>query len=153
MTRRGYDAGDDAPLETPIGIGHRWYENRDGLLGGTIGVAAGLVFCSQLVAGATLSGTGFIIGLAVIQAPLIAWVAYLDRPRVRHDPHAARWVSVLFLGFMWLFVGPIVADQLTPDFNIGGFWQYLVLISLIFLFGEISGYVLKAAKRAVVKLR
>ncbi len=144
------EASDDVPLEEPGRRGQWWTEDWTGLLGGVVGVVAGLIFCGQLVPGVSVNTVGFVLAFTVIEVPLIVWVVYLLATTYPLDEarSARRGLTpILLVGFAWLFVGPLVADQLTSDFNTGGGWQYLVLLAAMFLMGEASGHILKTAKQ------
>jgi MFS family permease len=80
--------------------------------------------------GTTIDWQGLLIALAVMDLPVIATDRYIKRKYYRRHP--GRFALGGFLIVAWMLVGPAVADWVTPHFNIGGVWQYAVLLLAIF---------------------
>jgi hypothetical protein len=44
-----------------------------------------------------------------------------------------RWSIGFVLLTIWILGGPAIADWATPHFNVGGVWQYPVLLTITFV--------------------
>src|SRR5947209_18905714 len=95
--------------------------------------AVALAICAAIIPGMTMNWRGFLIALAIMAVPTgllqdytvnAAWSATGGRER----PYAT--MAGIFAALIWSAAGPLVADWVTPDFNIGGWWQYVVLLAL-----------------------
>jgi hypothetical protein len=81
---------------------------------------------------------GLLIALAVIDGPSIGLGSHMDSAAAEwtmtRDPITPYGVAlgVSFL-FPWIFISPALADWITPHFDVGGVWQYLVLLAVLFL--------------------
>ena len=109
--------------------------------------AVGLLLCALFLPGFSMNWRGFLIAVGVISLPPNAISRFTDSATGRHTGRPLASFGIGFLGFLaasaWTFAGPAIADWLTPDFNIGGVWQYLVLVAVLFLVaGLFSGIVL-----------
>ena len=106
---------------------------RQSRLAGTISgigaTAVGIVVCAALLPGTTVAWQGLLIAIAVIDLPLpgIDWYIRRASGKPGHPRHMGRAAMGFVLLTVWVLVGPAVADWVTPHFNIGGVWQYLVL--------------------------
>jgi dipeptide/tripeptide permease len=132
----------EPPLELPIRTDRRWPTRFLGYAIQLISDPVALVVCALFVPGVSLNWIGLLIAVALISVPPIAIGEYLDRPRVRYterEPHLGRLTTVIFLFLFWMVLAPAVADEVTPDFNIGGVWQYVVLLALLYLTGFAAG--------------
>jgi hypothetical protein len=103
-------------------------------MNGVASNAAGLWICAAVVPGTTMSWRGFLIAFAVIEGgdSLLTEGAV---NRYRDSGRTASLFVALCVLTVWFFAGPLVADRATPDFNIGGWWQYFVLLAVIFGIG------------------
>ena len=143
-------------LELPIRTGRRWPTRLQGYAVQLISDPVALVVCGLFVPGVSLNWIGLLTAVALISVPSIAVGEYLDRPRVRYterEPHLGRWTTVLFLFLLWMVFAPAVADQVTPDFNIGGIWQYVVLLALLYLTGFAAGRFVQTGKALLARGR
>jgi hypothetical protein len=83
-----------------------------------------------LLPGTTIDWQGLLIAIAVMCLPVIA----IDRfvKRWQHT-HPGRFLLGGLLIFpVWTLLGPGIADWVTPHFDIGGIWQYAVLLLVDF---------------------
>jgi hypothetical protein len=112
-----------------------------------VGDTVGLFICGRFVPGATVHWPGLVIAVAVISVPLIAVGIYLDSSRARH------WAVGFLVALLWLFCAPAVADRVTPDFNISGVWQYLIVLAVLYLSGFAGWRIVEASKRLLAKGR
>jgi hypothetical protein len=108
--------------------------------------AAALAICAAIVPGMTMNWQGFLIALAIMAGPTAllqdytinaAWSATGGRER----PGAT--MTGIFATIIWGVAGPLVADWATPNFNIGGWWQYVVLLALAFALSSLYSQVWK----------
>ena len=109
-----------------------------GSISGIICTAIGLVVCALLLPGTTIDGQGLLIAVAIIDLPLIGAERYLRAvggKKHGHVKHPGHWGMGFAFGTVWWLGGPAVADWVTPHFNIGGVWQYVVLWLVIFGLG------------------
>jgi hypothetical protein len=98
-----------------------------GLLNSAICTAVALAMCGWLLPGATLNRWGLLIATAVIALPQGALDLYLT-----NEKRLGRWGTAFTSAAIWLLVGPAVADSATTEFNVGGLWQYVVLVVVLF---------------------
>ena len=116
---------------------------------------AALILCAHYVPRFTLTPQGFAIALLVMTVPTTV-AAQMVRRLVRDHGRGPRaglaLVSAVF-GTGWMFAGPLVADQASPDFNIGGFWQYAFLLAASFALTTGSGHLVRGARHAAERLR
>jgi hypothetical protein len=89
--------------------------------------------CAVLLPGTTIDWKGLLIAIAVMDLPVIGTDRYLDR--VVRPRHPGLFALGGCLIVVWVFVGPAIADWVTPHFNIGGAWQYVVLVVVNFGLG------------------
>jgi hypothetical protein len=108
-----------------------------GSISGIIAPAIGLVVCAFFLPGTTIDWRGVLIAIAVIDLPLIGIDRYILRVGGKHGRprRLGRGAVALIALTVWVFVGPAVADWVTPHFNIGGVVQYVVLWLVILLLG------------------
>src|SRR4051812_7878919 len=100
-----------------------------GSISGIVCTAIGLVVCAFLLPGTSIDWGGLLIAIAVIDLPVIGIDRYMRRVGGKngHARHLGRWGMGFALMTAWILGGPAVADWVTPHFNIGGVWQYVVL--------------------------
>ena len=79
-----------------------------------------------------MSSRGFLLALMIIAVPVGLAGIYLSRAseNSRVDGRVAGGCAGMIAVTAWGFGGPLVADWRTPDFYIGGWWQYVVLMAL-----------------------
>jgi hypothetical protein len=78
---------------------------------------------------------GLVIATAIVGLPQVALGLYMDSNSSKYrqrESRLGRWAAGFTLATIWIFAGPALADWATPDFNIGGLWQYAVLIVVLF---------------------
>ena len=115
-----------------------------GFINGVVSAAAGLGICAAIVPGATMSWRGFLIALVIIEGPELLFGAYV----LAYGTSGNRQQLVgCAAGLIWPFVGPLVADWATPEFDIGGWWQYFVLLALIHGVAALLARAYKLGKR------
>jgi hypothetical protein len=75
-----------------------------------------------------------LITIAVVDLPVIGIDRYMLSASGKHGHprHLGRWGVGFVLMTVWILGGLAVADWVTPHFNIGGVWQYVVLWLVIF---------------------
>jgi hypothetical protein len=98
--------------------------------------AIGLVICGLFVPGIDVNWRGLLIAVAIIALPGQAMELYLDRMSGKYTgrkPRLGRWATGFLGSTVWMVASPAVADWVTPDFNIAGAWQYLLLLSILLL--------------------
>jgi hypothetical protein len=113
-----------------------WLRNSRlaGFISGVAATAIGLVVCAVLLPGTTIDWQGLLIAVAVIDLPPVGvdWYLRRDSGKQGHPQHLGRWGFGFLLLTGWLLGGLAVADWVTPHFDIGGVWQYVVLWLVIF---------------------
>jgi hypothetical protein len=115
--------------------------------------AFGLIVCAQLLPGASMNRRGFLIALGIISLPQCGLGLYLDRPAGTYTGRLGRFGFGIFLLCVWIFAGPAVADWATPDFNIGGLWQYIVLVGVLFAVGFAVWRIVQLGTRMTTHVR
>jgi hypothetical protein len=109
--------------------------------------AVALVICAAILSGMTMNWQGFLIALAIMAVPAglmqdyaitTAWPATQGG---RERPYAT--MAGIFAMLIWAVAGPLIADWATPDFNIGGWWQYVVLVALSYALSTLYSRVWK----------
>jgi hypothetical protein len=125
-----------APTPASVRLALVWLRNSRtaGSIGGIVCTAIGLVVCALLLPGTTLDWRGLLIAVAVIDLPLIGFDRLLRTIGGKQDDleHPGRWGMGFAVAIVWWIVGLAVADWVTPHFNIGGVWQYVVIWLVIF---------------------
>jgi hypothetical protein len=111
--------------------------------------AVGLLLCALFLPGFSMNWRGFLIAVGVISLPQNAISRFMDSATEKDSgrpPRVARFGIGFLSAGVWIFASPAIADWLTPDFNIGGVWQYLVLVAALFL---VAGGFRESCLRAV----
>jgi hypothetical protein len=116
-----------------------WLRNSRvaGFISGIAVTAIGLVVCAVLLPGTTIDWRGLLVAVAVIDLPPTGIDWYLHRTSGKHGrpQYLRRWGLGFLLLTGWLLGGLAVADWVTPHFDIGGVWEYVVLWLVIFCLG------------------
>ena len=91
-----------------------------------------------------MSWQGFGFAFVIIAVPDILLNIYSDRAlkNYRADGRVAGGCATGFALIVWLFAGLLIADWATPDFDIGGWWQYFVLLAFDFAVNVLVAFAL-----------
>ena len=110
------------------------------LISAVVTNAIALRICVAVVRGTTMNWQGFLIALAIIAGPEALFGSYTvsGAYAAKNDAERLRgFMTGCSAALVWTFAGPLVADWATPDFNIGGWWQYFVLLAVMVAVGRL----------------